>query len=134
MSTTTAEPRVQPQVAPVAADPAEVRLLFRWITAMLFVAAALAACVWTRMAVRQTALDLDAARSSLARAEIQQERLLVERSRLRDPGRLAENAAALGGDLLVKGAYTQSRLRQMIFGGATSLILSKAAIPVFMSN
>jgi len=47
---------------------------------------------------------------------------------------ILENAATVGGDLLVKGAYTQSRLRQMIFGGATSLILSKAAIPVFMSN
>ena len=46
---------------------------------------------------------------------------------------ILENAAALGGDLLVKGAYTQSRLRQMFFGGATSLILSKATIPVFMS-
>ena len=78
------------------ADPAEVRLLFRWLTAMLFIAAALAACVWTRMAVRQTALDLDAARSSLARAEIQRERLLVERSLLRDPGRLADSATALG--------------------------------------
>ena len=47
---------------------------------------------------------------------------------------ILENAASLGADLLVKGAYTQSRLRQMIFGGATSLILSKAEIPVFMSN
>jgi nucleotide-binding universal stress UspA family protein len=47
---------------------------------------------------------------------------------------ILENAAAVGGDLLVKGVYTQSRLRQMIFGGATSLILSKSAIPVFMSN
>ena len=46
---------------------------------------------------------------------------------------ILENAAALGGDLLVKGAYTQSRLRQMFFGGATSLILAKASIPVFMS-
>ena len=47
---------------------------------------------------------------------------------------ILDNVAAVGGDLLVKGAYTQSRLRQMIFGGATSLILSKATIPVFMSN
>jgi nucleotide-binding universal stress UspA family protein len=46
---------------------------------------------------------------------------------------ILENAASVGGDLLVKGAYTQSRLRQMFFGGATSLILSKATIPVFMS-
>ncbi len=47
---------------------------------------------------------------------------------------ILDNASTLGADLLVKGAYTQSRLRQMIFGGATSLILGKAAIPVFMSN
>lgn len=37
-------------------------------------------------------------------------------------------------DLLVKGAYTQSRLRQMIFGGATSHILAHADIPVFMAH
>jgi nucleotide-binding universal stress UspA family protein len=47
---------------------------------------------------------------------------------------ILEHAAALGGDLLIKGAYTQSRLRQMIFGGATSYILARAQLPVFMSN
>ncbi|MDB5650490.1 MAG: Universal stress protein family protein [Hyphomicrobiales bacterium] len=41
---------------------------------------------------------------------------------------------ALGGDLLVKGAYTQSRLRQMFFGGATSHIMANAVIPVFMTS
>jgi nucleotide-binding universal stress UspA family protein len=46
---------------------------------------------------------------------------------------LAE-AAAAGGDLLVKGAYTQSRLRQMIFGGATSHILASAELPVLMAH
>lgn len=46
---------------------------------------------------------------------------------------LAE-AARLDCDLLVKGAYTQSRLRQMIFGGATSHILGAAEVPVFMAN
>jgi nucleotide-binding universal stress UspA family protein len=46
---------------------------------------------------------------------------------------LAE-AAALGADLLVKGAYTNSRLRQMIFGGATSQILAEAELPVFMAH
>lgn len=98
MSSTTVEPRLQPpsHTPTLEADPAEVRLLLKWITAMLFIAAALAACVWTRMAVRQTALELDAARSALVRAEVQRERLLVERSLLRDPGRLAENAAAIG--------------------------------------
>jgi nucleotide-binding universal stress UspA family protein len=46
---------------------------------------------------------------------------------------LAE-AKALGADVLVKGAYTQSRLRQMIFGGATSHILAKAELPLLMAN
>ena len=43
-------------------------------------------------------------------------------------------AQALGCDLLVKGAYTQSRLRQMIFGGATRHILTHALLPVMMAN
>ena len=46
---------------------------------------------------------------------------------------LAE-AKALGADLLIKGAYTQSRLRQMIFGGATSHILGAAELPVFFAH
>lgn len=37
-------------------------------------------------------------------------------------------------DLMIKGAYTQSRLRQMIFGGATSHILAEAELPVLMAN
>ena len=43
-------------------------------------------------------------------------------------------AAAEGCDLLVKGAFTQSRLRQMIFGGATSHILAHAELPVLMAH
>lgn len=46
---------------------------------------------------------------------------------------LAESAN-LGCDLLIKSAYTQSRLRQMIFGGATNHILYHANLPVFMAN
>ena len=47
---------------------------------------------------------------------------------------ILERAAALGCDLLVKCAYTQSRLRQMIFGGATRHILGHATLPVFMAH
>jgi nucleotide-binding universal stress UspA family protein len=43
-------------------------------------------------------------------------------------------AASLGCDLLVKGAYTQSRLRQFIFGGATSHILSNTTVSVLMAH
>jgi nucleotide-binding universal stress UspA family protein len=43
-------------------------------------------------------------------------------------------AQSLGCDLLIKGAYTQSRLRQMIFGGATQHVLENAMIPVMLAN
>jgi nucleotide-binding universal stress UspA family protein len=45
-----------------------------------------------------------------------------------------EHAKALSCDLLIKGAYTQSRLRQFIFGGTTQYILSNATLPVFMAH
>lgn len=47
---------------------------------------------------------------------------------------ILEHAASLGCDLLVKGAYTQSRLRQMMFGGATRHILANASLPVLMAH
>lgn len=46
---------------------------------------------------------------------------------------LAE-ARRIGADLLVKGAYTQSRLRQMIFGGATQHVLQHSHIPVILAH
>jgi nucleotide-binding universal stress UspA family protein len=53
----------------------------------------------------------------------------------REPGEvILDQAAALGCDLLVKSAYTQSRLRQMIFGGATRHILANATLPIFMAH
>jgi nucleotide-binding universal stress UspA family protein len=39
-----------------------------------------------------------------------------------------------GADLLIKGAYTQSRLRQLIFGGATRHIIAQAQLPVVLAN
>ena len=45
-----------------------------------------------------------------------------------------EHGASLGGDLMIKGAYTQSRLKQMIFGGATRHILDCATLPVLMAH
>jgi nucleotide-binding universal stress UspA family protein len=43
-------------------------------------------------------------------------------------------ARAEGCDLLVKGAFTRNRLRQMIFGGATSHIMEHADLPVLMAH
>ena len=47
---------------------------------------------------------------------------------------ILKTAAEIGADLVIKGGYTQSRLRQMIFGGATSHILARSDLPVFMSH
>jgi nucleotide-binding universal stress UspA family protein len=47
---------------------------------------------------------------------------------------ILDHAKTHGCDLLVKGAYTQSRLRQMIFGGTTRHILANATLPVLMAH
>ena len=47
---------------------------------------------------------------------------------------IVAKADELGCDLIVKGAYTQSRLRQMIFGGTTRHILANAKLPVLMAH
>jgi nucleotide-binding universal stress UspA family protein len=61
-------------------------------------------------------------------------RYIAQRGRM-TPGEvfLAE-AKKKGADLLVKGAYTQSRLRQMIFGGATRHVIMEADIPVILAH
>lgn len=45
-----------------------------------------------------------------------------------------ENAAKIGADMLVKGAYSQSRLRQMVLGGRTRHILNHATIPTLLAK
>jgi len=42
--------------------------------------------------------------------------------------------ASVGADMLVKGAYSQSRLRQMVLGGRTRYILNHAEIPVLLAK
>jgi nucleotide-binding universal stress UspA family protein len=47
---------------------------------------------------------------------------------------IAAEAARRGCDHILKGAYTQSRLRQLMFGGATRHLIWNAAIPVLMAH
>ncbi|MEZ5785993.1 MAG: universal stress protein [Xanthobacteraceae bacterium] len=47
---------------------------------------------------------------------------------------ILERAQALGCDLIIKGAYTQSRLRQLIFGGTTRYLLTHAELPVLTAH
>ena len=72
--------------------------------------------------------------ASLRRCGLQVETMMAPRDRRNDGEILLARSQALGADLLVKGAYTQSRLRQMIFGGATAHILAHASLPVLMAN
>jgi nucleotide-binding universal stress UspA family protein len=46
---------------------------------------------------------------------------------------LLETAGELGADLLVMGAYSHSRLREAVFGGATREVLDHATLPVLFS-
>lgn len=47
---------------------------------------------------------------------------------------LLEDCVVSGVDLLVMGAYTHSRMRQMILGGVTKHVLGCAELPVLMSH
>lgn len=48
--------------------------------------------------------------------------------------RLLEECDKFGADLLVQGAYTHSRMRQLILGGVTKHVLGHAEIPMFMAH
>jgi nucleotide-binding universal stress UspA family protein len=45
-----------------------------------------------------------------------------------------EYVKATGATLLIKGAYTHTRLRQIVFGGATRYILNNADVPVLLAH
>ena len=70
----------------------------------------------------------------LARSGIPATARTVPRTQ-RSPGEaVLEECTRSGADLLVKGAYTQSRLRQLMFGGATRHVLANAQLPVVMAH
>lgn len=47
---------------------------------------------------------------------------------------LLDECGVVGADLLVMGAYTHSRMRQLILGGVTRHVLNEAQIPVLMAH
>jgi nucleotide-binding universal stress UspA family protein len=47
---------------------------------------------------------------------------------------ILQECSNLGADLLMMGAYTQSRVRQMIMGGVTRHVLSAAELPVVLAR
>ena len=47
---------------------------------------------------------------------------------------ILEYSQSVNADLIVKGAYTQSRLREIIFGGATRHLMLYSEIPIYLVN
>lgn len=47
---------------------------------------------------------------------------------------LIEETQSFGGEMLVMGAYVHSRLREMMFGGATRSLLETAPFPILMAH
>jgi nucleotide-binding universal stress UspA family protein len=70
----------------------------------------------------------------LSRAGVMAEALTVQASGRSSGDTVLEEAAALGADLVLKGAYTHNRLRQMIFGGTTRHIITHSALPVLIAH
>jgi nucleotide-binding universal stress UspA family protein len=73
-------------------------------------------------------------RDSLGAHGIRAEELTVKRDPAGPGPAILAQASVWSADLIVKGAYTNSRLRQMIFGGATRHLLHHAELPVVMAN
>ncbi len=47
---------------------------------------------------------------------------------------LLSEAANQGADMMVMGAFTHSRIRQIVMGGATNYVLGHATMPIFMMH
>ena len=71
---------------------------------------------------------------TLARHGVKCEASWAEAADISAGAELLRQAKAYGSDLLVMGAYGRSRLSEFILGGASRHILSKAALPVLMSD
>lgn len=71
---------------------------------------------------------------ALARDGIMAESVTITGKTDNEGPAILAKAAEIGADLVIKGGYTQSRLRQMIFGGATYHVLAHSELPVFMAH
>src|SRR5262249_47295910 len=72
---------------------------------------------------------------SLAMNGIKAETITLKPTGKRSAGEtILAKADELGCDLLDTGAYTPSRLRQMIFGGSARDIVGNAKLPVLMAH
>lgn len=47
---------------------------------------------------------------------------------------ILSEAAAVGADLLVMGAYSHNRFREAILGGVTKQVIADASLPILMTH
>ena len=90
--------RLRGAVAVPAAEASlpELRMLVRFLVIGILLAGSLAIYLWASTGVRETALQTDRARRHLEVARTEHERLMLQRTLLRDPGHLAQEGARLG--------------------------------------
>lgn len=79
-------------------------------------------------------LDVDALRRYLARHEIAADYQDFRAGRHDLAAPLLEAAASFGADLLVMGAYGDSRRRELVLGGVTQHVVQHAELPVLLAH
>lgn len=72
-------------------------------------------------------------------AYLQRHRIGAQHRHLKTEGRppgevILDEAGDIGADLVLKGAFTRSRFRQIVFGGATQHVLDYANIPTLLAH
>lgn len=70
----------------------------------------------------------------LARAGVKADSKLIEPGPGGDSAQLVDAASEMDADLIVMGAYSHSRLQELIFGGVTQDMLDSLARPVLMAH
>jgi cell division protein FtsL len=86
--------RAQESVLPTESIDASPYVRFAFVFAVLVMLVGMT--VWTSMTMRHRSVALSKARDRLEAAQIEHQRLLVERALLRDPGRLGTLAEGMG--------------------------------------
>lgn len=90
--------RLRGVVAAPAAEASlpELKMLVRFLVIGVLLAGSMAVYLWASTGVRETALRTDRVRHQLEVARTEQERLMLQRTLLRDPGHLAQEGVRMG--------------------------------------
>lgn len=102
--------------------------------AMPFLVAAEAVTILTVAEHREGAVPAGDLAQQLAWHGIKADSLMIEASGGHAGDELLSHAVKAGADLLVMGAYTHSRLRQLILGGVTRHVIAKSPLHVLMCH